>query len=114
MGGGDIAPPAPLSTLLNATLFSPNSGEDPRSDAHQSQIIGGDADVHHTQIIGGDTVKLLGEIYPPIPPRVSASLIGTVYRHPSHKPSSFIKKFSEILYTFNVENRAFFVLRILI
>ena len=59
-------------------LFSPNSGEDPRkkvftkngtffpnlsehlrADAHQSQIIGGDADVdHHTQTIGGDTVNL--------------------------------------------------------
>ena len=32
------------------------------SDAHQSQIIGGDADIDHTQIIGGDTVKLLEEI----------------------------------------------------
>ena len=28
----------------NKTLFSPNSGEDLRSDAHQSQIIGGDTD----------------------------------------------------------------------
>ena len=34
-------------------FFSPNSGGDLRSDAHQSQIIGGDADVDHTQIIGG-------------------------------------------------------------
>ena len=64
----------------NATLFSPNSGEDQkkeknvfikkgtlfppnlsghrRSDAHQSQIIGEDADVHHT------VLKLLGEIQP--------------------------------------------------
>ena len=41
---------------------------DLRSHAHQSQIIGGDTDVDHTQIIGGDTVKLLGGIYPPIPP----------------------------------------------
>ena len=41
-------------------FFSPNSGGDLRSEAHQSQIIGGDADVDHTQIIGG--------IYPPIPP----------------------------------------------
>ena len=44
----------------NGILFSPNSSGDPRSDAHQSQTIGGDADVDHTQIIGGDTVKLLG------------------------------------------------------
>ena len=35
-----------------------------RSDAHQSQIIGGDADVDHTQTIG-DTVKSFGGIYPP-------------------------------------------------
>ena len=40
-------------------LFSPNSNGDQRLDAHQSQIIGGDANVDHTQIIGGDTVKLL-------------------------------------------------------
>ena len=60
--------PSFLATLLNGTLFSPNSGGDLRSDAYQSQIIGGDADVDHTQIIGGDTVKLLGRIHPPIPP----------------------------------------------
>ena len=47
-------------------FFSPNSGGDLRSDAHQSQIIGGDANVDHTQIIGRDTVKLLGGGY--IPP----------------------------------------------
>ena len=41
-------------------FFSPNSSRGLRSDAHQSQIIGGDADEDHTQIIGG--------IYPPIPP----------------------------------------------
>ena len=46
-------------------FFSPNSGGDLRSDAHQSQIIGGDADVDHTQIIGRDTVKLLGGYIPP-------------------------------------------------
>ena len=46
-------------------FFSPNSSGHLRSDAHQSQIIGGDADVDHTQTIGGDTVKLLGGIYPP-------------------------------------------------
>ena len=55
-------------------FFSPNSGGDLRSDAHQSQIIGGYADVDHTQIIGGDTVKLLWG-YIPHPPRVSAPLV---------------------------------------
>ena len=39
---------------------------DLRSDAYQSQIIGGDADKDHTQIVGGYTVKLLGVIYPPL------------------------------------------------
>ena len=58
----------------NGTLFSPNSSGHLRSDAHQRPIIEGDADVDHTQTIGGDTVKLLGKIYPPIPPRVSAPL----------------------------------------
>ena len=37
----------------NETLFSPNSSGHLRSDAHQSQLIGGDVDVDHTQIIGG-------------------------------------------------------------
>ena len=49
-------------------IFSRNSGGDLRSDAHQSQIIGGDADVDHTQIIEGDAVKLLGGYIPPSPP----------------------------------------------
>ena len=40
-------------------FFFPNSSGHLRSDAHQSQIIEGDADVDHTQTIGGDTVKLL-------------------------------------------------------
>ena len=47
------------------TFFSPSSSRDLRSDAHQSQIIGGDADEDHTQIVGGDTVKLLGGYIPP-------------------------------------------------
>ena len=34
----------------------------------ESNYWGWDADVDHTQTIGGDTVKLLGGIYPPIPP----------------------------------------------
>ena len=49
-------------------FFPPNSGGDLRSDAHQSQIIGGDADVDRSQIIGGDAVKLLGGYIPPSPP----------------------------------------------
>ena len=46
-------------------FFPPNSGKDLRLDAHQSQIIGGDADEDHTQVIGGDTVKLFGKYIPP-------------------------------------------------
>ena len=52
--------------------FSLNSSGHLCSDAHQSQIIGGDADVYHTQTIGGDTVKLLGDISP----------ISPGFRHP--------------------------------
>ena len=48
-------------------VFFPNSGGDLRSDAHQSQIIGGDADVDHTQIMGGKS-QIIGGIYPPSPP----------------------------------------------
>ena len=60
-------------------FFSPISGEDQkkkvftrnrtlllstdlRSDAHQSQIIGGNADIDHTQIVGGDISP-----HPPLP-----------------------------------------------
>ena len=52
----------------NGTLFFPNSSTDLRLDAHQSQIIGGDADEDHTQIVGGNTVKLLGDTSPIPPP----------------------------------------------
>ena len=45
----------------NGTLFL---STDLRSDAHQSQIIGGDADEDHTQIVEGYAVKLLGDISP--------------------------------------------------
>ena len=48
-------------------IFSANSSGDLRSDAHQSQIIGGDADVDRTQIIGGIQSNYWGE-YIPIPP----------------------------------------------
>ena len=53
------------SSLKMEHFFSPNSSGHVRSDAHQSQIIGGDADVDHTQTIGGDIVKLLGGYIPP-------------------------------------------------
>ena len=46
-------------------FFPPNSSGDLRSDAHQSQII------------GGDTVKLLGGIYLPIPAGFGTSVAGT-------------------------------------
>ena len=52
----------------NGTLFSPNSSTDLRSDAHQSQIIGGDTSEDHTQIVGGGYSHIIGGIYPPIPP----------------------------------------------
>ena len=55
-------------------FFSRNSSTDLHSDAHQSQIIRGDADENHTQIVGGYTVKLLGG-YIPHPPWVSAPLL---------------------------------------
>ena len=46
--------------------FCPNSSRDLRSDAHQSQIVGGNADEDHTQNVGGH-ISLLS-------PRVSAPL----------------------------------------
>ena len=50
----------------NGTLFL---STDLRSDAHHSQIIGGNADEDHTQIVGGYTVKLMGGYIPlPSPP----------------------------------------------
>ena len=56
-------------------FFSPNLTGDLRSNAHQSQIIGGDANVDHTQIIGGDTIKnYWGGYIPPSPP--------SGFRHP--------------------------------
>ena len=49
----------------NGTLFL---STDLRSDAHLSQIFGGDADKDHTQIVGGYTVKLLEGYIPSSPP----------------------------------------------
>ena len=55
-------------------LFSPYSSIDLRSDAHQSQIIRGDAGEDHTQSVGGDTLKIFGG---DISPRVSVPLCAT-------------------------------------
>ena len=49
-------------------FFSSNSSGDLRLDAHQSQIIGGDADEDHIQIIGGMQSNYWGEYIPSIPP----------------------------------------------
>ena len=46
-------------------FFSPNSSRDLRSDAHQSQIIGGELDENHTQIVGGIQSNYWGDISPP-------------------------------------------------
>ena len=56
-------------------FFSPNSSTDLRSDAHQSQIIGGNASENHTQIVEGDKVKLLGGGYILRIPQISANLL---------------------------------------
>ena len=49
-------------------FFSPNSSGYLRLDAHQSQIVGGNADVDHTQTIWGGYSQIVGGIYPPISP----------------------------------------------
>ena len=59
-------------------FFSPNSSGDLRSDAHRSQIFGGDADEDHTQIIGGRYSQIIGGIYPPSLPRVFGTPAGHV------------------------------------
>ena len=59
--------------------FFPNSSGHLRSDAHQSQIIGGDADVDHTQTIGGIQRNYWGDIFP-ISPQVSAPLATPITR----------------------------------
>ena len=46
-------------------FFSLDSSGHLRSDAHHSQIIGGDADVDHTQTIGGVQSNYWGVVYPP-------------------------------------------------
>ena len=66
-----------LEHFFPEPFFFPNSSGQVRSDAHQRQIIEGDADVHHIQTFGGDTIKLLGWIYSPSP-RVLAPLLQTM------------------------------------
>ena len=51
----------------NGTLFSPNSSRNLRSDAHQSQIIGGDAGEDHTQIVGWIKSNTWEGYIPPYP-----------------------------------------------
>ena len=80
-------------------FFSPNSGGDLRSDAHQSQIFGGDADVDHTQIIGGDTDKLLGG-YIPHPPRVLAPL-DAVEAEPRSRSQSRVSESTDFIISLN-------------
>ena len=45
-------------------FFSPILSEHLRSNAHQSQIIEGNADVNHTQTIGGIQSNYWGDISP--------------------------------------------------
>ena len=61
--------------IKNGTLFSPISSGHLRSDAHQSQTIGGDADLDHIQTIGGGGYSQIIEGYIPPSPRVSAPLV---------------------------------------
>ena len=49
-------------------FFFPISSTDLRSDAHQTQIIGGDADEDHTQILGGIYSQIIGGDISPFPP----------------------------------------------
>ena len=78
-------------------FFTPNLSGDLRSDAHQSQIIGGEADVDHTQIIGGDAVKIFGGYIPPSPPppprpRISETLLKAKDQEYRNKCSSKTKQ----------------------
>ena len=63
-------------------FFSPNSSRDLRSDAHQSQIIGGDADEDQTQIIVGIQPNYWEDIFSH-PPQVSAPLSRTICNRPA-------------------------------
>ena len=67
-------------------FFSPNSSGDLRSDAHQSQIIGGDADVDHTKIIGGGIQSNCWEDISPHSP---------AFRHPCHQLNKMLSYLTE-------------------
>ena len=69
-------------------FFSTNSSGDLRSDARQSQFIGGDADEDHIQIIGGDT----------IPPgfRHPCSQLFIVFTVAAETMSNSVRKFSKL------------------
>ena len=67
----------------NGTLFSPNSSGHLRSDAHQSQIVGGgNADVDNTQTIGEIQSNYRGEYIP---------LNLPWFRHPCYKLTSLFR-----------------------
>ena len=62
-------------------FFSPNSSTYLRSDAHQSQMIGGYADEDHTQIVGGMQATIGGDISPQVSaPLVMVSKDGSMLR----------------------------------
>ena len=71
------------SQIRNGTLFSPNSSTDLRSNAHQSQIIGGDSGEEHTQIVEGIQTNYWGNMSPHPPPR---------FRQPWLVANNFAKK----------------------
>ena len=81
--GEELWPPLPPGYATEWNTFFPNSGGDLRSDAHQSQIIGGDADVDHTQIIRGIQSNYWGDISPH-PPRVLAPLARNLVKNYEH------------------------------
>ena len=61
-------------------FFPPNSSEELRSDADQSQIIEGDADVHMLKLLVGYSQIIRGDISP----RVSAPLSVTIQTQWKH------------------------------
>ena len=61
-------------------FFAPILDGDLRSDAHQSQIIGGNADVDHTQIIGGDISPHPPRVLAPLVPKATKSIISAFFQ----------------------------------
>ena len=69
-------------------FFSPNSSTDVRSDAHQSQIIGGNADEDHIlKLLGGIQSNYSGDIYRSPPG----------FRHPCPQKVPFLKIFDDVI-----------------